>query len=127
MKNKKFTVTTTELNTHTEIAIDTYLDISVSSPAGGLETRRHYPNKVQYINRTGLGIQTNIFSSEAEYSGYLVSATNYDKFEILNNTAVSLTAQSLLPTAYKIVVLNPSGVATADLIIDCIGYQPKGF
>ena len=47
-------------------------------------------------------------------------------FTILNNTSVSLTAQSLLPTAYKIVALNPSGSASADLIIECIGYQPKG-
>jgi hypothetical protein len=127
MKNKKFTVTIAQLDSHNEVAIDTYLDLQVSSPAGGTETRRHYPNKVQYINKTGLDLQTNIFSSQAEYSGYLVSSTNYDKFTILNNTSVSLTSQSLLPTAYKIVVQNPSGTASADLIIDCIGYQPKGF
>lgn len=127
MKNKRFTVTTAQLNAHTEVALDTYLDLQVASPAGGTETRRHYPNKVQYINTTGVNVQTNIFSSEAEYSGYTVSAVNFDKFTILNNTSVTLTPQSLLPTAYKIVAINPSGSATSDLIIECIGYQPKGF
>src|SRR5690606_2197812 len=106
MKNKRFTVTTAQLNALTEVAIDTYLDLQVASPAGGTETRRHYPNKVQYINTTGVNVQTNIFSSEAEYSGYTVSAVNFDKFTILNNTSVTLTPQSLLPTAYKIVAIN---------------------
>ena len=127
MKNKRFTVTASQLNAHTEVAIDTYLDLQVLSPAGGTETRRHYPNKIQYINKTGQDVQTNIFSSEAEYSGYTVSATNYDPFTILNNTSVTLTSQSLLPTAYKLTVICPSGSTTSDFIVECIGYQPKGF
>jgi hypothetical protein len=128
MKNQKFTILASELNTNTVQEINTYLDLLVSSPAGGTETRRAYPNKVQYINKSGIDLQTNIFSSAAEYADYQADDSNYNMFTILNNTSVVLTSQSLLPTAYKILVLAPSGsTASGTLVIDCIGYQPKGF
>jgi len=126
MKNKKFTVSTTNLDTHAIQIIDTYLDLQ-SSTSGTVETRRNYPNKVQFINKTGQDILANIFSSQGEYDDYVLDSTNYDMFTILNNTAVSLTTQSLLPTAYKIAVVSPSGTCSVALTIDCIGYQPKGF
>ena len=125
MKNKKFIVSTAELNTTDIQEITTYLDITVSSPTGIDELRKHYPIRVNFINKSGKDVNVNIFSSEAEIEAYEADSTNYDFFTIANGTTTYFTARQILPTPYKIFVVCPTGGASGNFEIECIGYQPK--
>ena len=126
MKNKVFTVTKADLDTHGVIEVDSYLDVAVSSPTGNSETRRFFPRKVRVINTTGLTVKANIISSDDEYYDY-VSGTpsNYQFFSIFTGTSETFTTPGIIPSAYKILVQAPSGVATVGMDIECIGYQPR--
>lgn len=126
MKNKTFTVTTTQLNTHNIVEVDTELDLTITSPIANTDTRKYFPKKIRFINTTGVTITANIMSSSDEYSDYLLDSTNYDFFSIFNNTSESFTTPGIIPSAYKILVLCPSGTASTNLSIECIGYQPRG-
>jgi hypothetical protein len=106
------------------VIIDTCLDINDVSPSGATESRRYYPRKINFLNTSGVAVKANIFSSDAEIATYTADPTNYDFFTILSGTSLILTSSVLLPTAYKIYVILPTGVATSGMSIECIGYQP---
>lgn len=125
MKNKTFTVSKAELDSHNVKTITTYLDIDDTSPSGATESRRYYPKKVNFINTSGIEVKANIFSSDAEIALYTADPTNYDFFSIPTGTSLILTAGNILPTAFKILVQAPVGVATTGMSIECIGYQPR--
>ena len=124
MKNKTFTVSKAQLDTNANIELTTYLDINDVSPSGATESRRYYPRKINFLNTSGVAVKANIFSSDDEIAKYTADPTNYDFFTISSGTSLILTASVILPTAYKIYVILPSGVATAGMTIECIGYQP---
>ena len=71
-----------------------------------------------------IDILVNILSNEAEYLAYVATPTDYNYFTVKNNTTMVLTSQTILPTAYKIVVKCGTGSATVDLLIECIQYVP---
>lgn len=125
MKNKKFIISTAELNTTNIQEITTYLDIPITSVLGNIENRRHYPIRVNFINKSGKDVNVNIFSSEAEIDDYTADPTNYDFFTIATGTTTYFTARQILPTAYKIFVVCPTGGASGNFEIECIGYQSK--
>jgi hypothetical protein len=124
MKNKTFTVSKSELDAHAVKTITTYLDINDVGPSGATESRRYYPKKVNFINTSGVEVKANIFSSDAEIDLYTADSTNYDFFSIPTASSLILTAGNILPTAHKILVIAPSGVATSGMSVECIGYQP---
>ena len=125
MKNKIFSVSKAQLDTNAVIPITTYLDLPESGPSGALESRRYYPRKINFINTSGLTVTVNIFSSDDEITAYTADPTNYDFFTIATGTSLILTSSNLLPTAYKIYIKAPTGVATTGMSIECIGYQPN--
>jgi hypothetical protein len=125
MKNKTFTVSKAQLDAHTVVTLTTYIDINDTSPSGATEARRYYPKKVNFLNTSGIEVKANIFSSDDEIAKYTADPTNYDFFSIPTGTSLILTASNILPTAYKILVQAPAGVATTGMSIECIGYQPR--
>lgn len=124
MKNKTFTVSKAQLDAHTVVTLTTYVDINDTSPSGATESRRYYPKKVNFLNTSGIEVKANIFSSDDEIAKYTADPTNYDFFSVPSGTSLILTASNILPTAYKILVQAPVGVATAGMSIECVGYQP---
>ena len=126
MKNKTFTVSKIQLDTNVPVEVTTYVDINDLSPSGATESRRYYPKKVNFLNTSGVAVKANIFSSAEEVASYTADPTNYDFFTISAGTLLTLTASSILPTAYKIMVVTASGVvSSSSMSIECVGYQPN--
>lgn len=123
MKNKVFTISKSELDSGAIKVIDTYIDINDVSPSGAIEPRRYYPKKVNFLNTSGITVRANIFSSDAEIASYSGTPSNYEFFSIPTATSLILTASSILPTAYQIMIVG-SGTANTGMSIECIGYQP---
>lgn len=124
MRNKIIPVTVAELNAHTNKVVTAYMDIASVGSGGVTETIKYYPKKVQFINATGNAVKVNIFSSEEEYQLFVADPTNYALFTIANNTTQIWTSSTILPPAFKIVVLG-TATASADFTIEAICYQAK--
>ena len=122
MLNKNFLVSAANLTTHNVLTIDTYLDIDIPGYTS-TSTVRHYPKKIQFINKTGVDVAINIMSNDTELAKYTLDSTNYDLFTIQNNTTVVMSVLDILPTAYKILVQAPTGTASVDFRVECICYQ----
>ena len=126
MKNKVFIVSKANLDSHLVNIVDTYLDITNTSPTGEVDTRRYFPRKIRFINTTGITVKANIMSSQEEYITYSGTPDNYDFFSIFTGTSETFTTPGIIPSAYRILVQAPSGTANVGMDIECIGYQPRG-
>ena len=125
MRNKNFEIVASGLNTHAVQVLDTVITETQIGASGVSETTTFYPKKIQIINKTGVDVDVNILSSQAEIDAYALDNTNYDLFTILNNTAATFSSISILPNAHQIIAQNPVGSATLPLKVQCICYQPK--
>lgn len=123
--NKKFTVTQANLNTHAVQYVDTMILASDAFPVTSGRTTAFVPRRIQVINKTGQDIKVNIFSTSGEYVAYVNGdTTNKDLWTIPSNTYTNIGAAECLPNAYKMAVQMESSTASADLIIECISYNP---
>lgn len=124
MKNKSFTVTAAQLNTHGVIDTTTVLSGIPAFPCTDTRVRYYYPKRVQFINKSGQDVGVNIFSSPTEYAEYTASPVNFDFFTVPSATVFNMGTSENLPNAYKIdVQLSGVVTATGNLTIECIGYQ----
>lgn len=124
MRNSSFTVSTADLNTHAIQTLDvSYTETMIKS--GITDSYTFFPKKLQIINNTGINIKMNIISSQDELDLYNADPTRYDLFTVLNNTTVVFTPNTILPPVYKLLIQAPSGTASAALVVEAIGFQPK--
>ena len=123
MENRKFTITSTQLNTTTDNIIDTYIE--KTSGYNQVETTRWYPVKIQLINKSGIDVLFNIIASWDEYQLYLATPANYVGFTVQAGTTVNLSSINILPFAYKCIVTGTAATASGDFNIECIQYVPK--
>jgi len=125
MRNKNFEIVASGLNTHAVQILDTVVTETQVGSSGLSETTTFYPKKIQIINKTGVDVDVNILSSQAEIDAYALNPANYDLFTILDNTAATFSSVNILPNAHRILAQSPAGSATAPLKVQCICYQPK--
>ena len=122
MKNKKITITTTELDTNNQIMID----CGVISSLGGRST----PQQVFFKNSTGKAIEIN-FLNKNEIHEYRITSTgtvfigigvaNGDSFssKTLFNQDIEYQSETI---DYLLIQKSESGTTTAGLVIYCIDY-----
>lgn len=123
MKNKVFTVTQTNLNTHNVISNTTVISGVPAFYQNDTRITYEYPRRIQFINKSGQDVKVNILSSPKEETDYTADATNYQFFTIPSATVFNMGSAENLPNAYKILTQLPSATASGDFIIECIGYQ----
>lgn len=123
--NKTFTIAQATLNDHAVHYVDTMITATDAFPQTSGKTIGYVPRRIQVINKTGQDVKVNIFSTSGEYTRYVGGdTTNADLWTIASNTYTNIGAPECLPNAYKMAVQMPTGSASADLIIECISYNP---
>jgi hypothetical protein len=120
MKNLKFTVTSVQLNTTSDVEVDVTMTITKYLPTGGSTNSYLYPIQLYIPNTTGTNVLFNIFEDEDEYNEYVSDPTNFVFLPILDGNALS---NSDVTKFYKIIVRGETATASADLEIFCINYQ----
>jgi len=123
MENRKFTVSGSVLNGHTDVVFDTYIQKTFGYNAP--ETITYYPVKIQLINGTGQDAEVNILSNMDEYAEYLATPANFRGFTVKSGITVNLSSTNILPSAHKMIVNVPSGTCSGNFDIDCIQYVPR--
>lgn len=123
MKNKVFTVTQSDLNSHAVITNTTVISGTPGFYQNDTRIVYEYPKRIQFINKTGQDVKVNILSSVDEENKYKADATNYQFFTIPSATVYNMGSAENLPNAYKVLAQIPSASPTGDFIIECIGYQ----
>ena len=123
MRNRNFTVTSTNIETGNVQLIDSIPIGETITPVNNNDNNPifyYYPKELLIKNATGAEIGFNIFESTEEYNSYLASGTNYQLIRIANATTYSFKD---LPKTEKIVIQKISGTASANLIVQCINYR----
>lgn len=123
MRNRNFTVTSTNIETGNVQLIDNIPIGETISPVNNNDNNPiyyYYPKQLLIKNITGAEIGFNVFENTEEYNNYLASATNYQLIRIANNVTYEFKD---LPKTEKIIIQKISGTASANLIVQCINYR----
>lgn len=123
MKNKNFTVTSTNIETGNPQVIDSIPIGETISPVNNNDNNPvyyYYPQRLIIKNTTGADIGFNVFENTAEYNAYVADSTNYQLIRIANNTTYEFLD---LPKTEKIVIQKTSGTASSNLLVQCINYR----
>jgi hypothetical protein len=120
MKNKKYTITTDQLNNSGTITIDSSMVLYQTTIAQGLVSGVIYPKEIQLINNCGVDIEYTFMSNDNEYSDYLLDSTNYSFISLPNN--YTLENDNVFKRCKRFLIKKESGIATSDIRIDFINY-----
>jgi hypothetical protein len=113
MKVKKFTITSTQLNTHAPI------DTTVSVALAG--TQHLYANQLIVINNSGLATPTMILLSASEVAEYALSSAMFDTFPLATGRADF----DEIPKTEKLKVYLAGGSATGNIDFYFLNYSPS--
>lgn len=126
MYNKRMTVTVEQLNSGSPVE----LDLKITNPKNvAIPFRRrfinrirnidHYPQEIQVVNESGVGIEYNLFRNKAEYDEYVADPTDF-AFVRVPDGAVANNDNINKP--YKCIIKVYEGTAIVDLIVEFINY-----
>lgn len=120
MKNKSFTVTSTQLNTGSVIEIDVKMIITDVSEVSGTLTFLLTPLQLRITNNSGVNIFWNVIDTMDEYADYLKYPVNYELLPLKPSESV---INPIVQRIYKILIKKDTvGTATGNVIIYGINY-----
>jgi hypothetical protein len=121
MINKRFTVSSGDINLSSGVVISVEYEQSFTSPGGASTfTKKLYPTDVQIINSTGAGVEWLFLKDSTEYAEYVADSSAFTFVRLPNG--FTLQNVKTIPICYKMVVKGYEATATADLIVECINY-----
>lgn len=122
MKNKRYTITATDINTGSIQTLTIPMTVVRTSSNGEVQTIVLKPLDVQSYNYSGADLEFNFFANDDEWNEYQADATNFDFITFGNETMLTADARNFL-SCYKFCIKKKSGTATADLEIEFINYR----
>lgn len=122
MKNKRFTITSSDLNLGTAIKLTVPMTVSTAAISGEVKTVVLYPIEIQSFNLTEADLEFNTFANEEEYQDYVKNPSYYAFITFKNGTVLTDDNHNFLHSIYFI-IRKKSGIATSDLEIEFINYR----
>lgn len=122
MKNKKFTITSAQINARTDVVIDCVMSIinsGIVSNSGVVS--KLYPTDVQIINGSAADVEWNTLNNPEEIADYAVNPNNY-AFIKLPKTASLTQLENKKAKIHKFIIKGRETSANADLDIIFINY-----
>ncbi len=124
MLNKRFVTTSTNINTNSDLVLDTEIIKTTSSPIGNTDSRYYYPTEIQIINDCGAGIEWQILSSYEEFVEYSGSPASFTFVRLPKDNTLQENFNSL-SRCYKFVLRGYEVTALSDLTLEFINYKPS--
>jgi len=124
MINKRFIITSAQINAMTAVVLDVELTKTITSPIGNTDVRYLYPIEIQIINDCAAGVEWQLVSSAEEYAEYVADPSLFTFVRLPNNNVLQDNFTSL-GRCYKFIVKGYEATSTSDLIVEFISYRPS--
>ena len=124
MKNRRFNVTSSQINSLSDIILDTEMTQVNTSPTGNTDTRYLYPLEIQIINDCQAGVEWLIISDENEWIDYSGNPSSYTFVRLPYGHILQENFNSL-GRCYKFILKGYETTASGTLVCEFINYKPS--